>query len=319
MRGVLLSLLGLATLTSVGAGCSIDFNEDISCETNANCPSGYACDLSVARCVADPDALLSQDTGTVQDTGDRPDLGGDADDTGADTAADSGSGDAGDTTVSDGSGADTTTDTEPACVPVEEFCDGLDNDCDGLADDGILCNGCQPGMARIEPAGSTAFCIDLHEASRQDATADAVGSDASLATNRAGVQPWKGATFADAGDACAAAGKRLCTDGEWVTACQGAEVRLYPYAQLYGPTTCHGLNAPPTSGPVATGVFAACVSQDGLFDMSGNLEEWTADRRVRGGAYNDVQNNLKCTSADATVNPTLAQDNVGFRCCDDLL
>ena len=146
-----------------------------------------------------------------------------------------------------------------------------------------------------------------------------MGSDSSLATSRAGVQPWKGATFAAAGDACAAVGKRLCSDGEWVAACQGAETRLYPYAQLYAPTTCHGINAPPTSGPVATGLFSGCLSQDGLFDMSGNVEEWSADRRVRGGAFNDVQNNLKCTSADAAVNPTLAQDSVGFRCCDDLL
>lgn len=315
MRRVLSMPLLFVALAAAGAGCSIDFSEDISCETNDNCPSGFGCDLTVARCVADPDALLSQDTGTAQDTGDRPDLGGDADD----TSADSGSGDATDTVESDGSAADTTVDTEPACVPVEETCDGLDNDCDGAADDGILCNGCQPGMARIERTGATPFCIDVYEASRQDATADAVGSDSTVATNRAAVQPWKGATFAEAGDACTAVGKRLCTDGEWVAACQGAEGRLYPYAQLYAPTTCHGINAPPTSGPVATGAFAECISQDGLFDMSGNLEEWTADRRVRGGAYNDVQNNLKCTSADATVNPTLAQDNVGFRCCDDLL
>jgi len=315
MKAVLPLLLQLAALTSVGAGCTIDFNEDISCETAANCPVGFGCDLTVARCVADPNGLLVQDTGTAEDTIDRSDLGGDT----ADTTVDSGSGDASDTSVSDGSGSDTTTDTEPTCVPSTEVCDGLDNDCDGAPDNGIFCNGCEPGMARIERAGATAFCVDLHEASRQDATADAVGSDSSLATSRAGVQPWKGATFATAGDACSAVGKRLCTDGEWVAACQGAEARLYPYAQLYAPTTCHGINAPPTSGPVATGQFAACLSQDGLFDMSGNLEEWSADRRVRGGAFNDVQNNLKCTSADATVNPTLAQDSVGFRCCDDLL
>ena len=309
MKAVLPLLLRLAALTSVGAGCTIDFDEDISCETAANCPVGFGCDLTVARCVSDPDGLLVQDTGTAADTSD---LGGDT----ADTTADSGSGDA---SESDGSGSDTTTDTDPACLPSDEVCDGLDNDCDGAADNGIFCNGCQPGMARIERAGATAFCVDLHEASRQDATADAVGSDSSLATSRAGVQPWKGATFSAAGDACSAVGKRLCTDAEWVAACQGSEARLYPYAQLYAPTTCHGINAPPTSGPVATGQFAGCLSQDGLFDMSGNVEEWSADRRVRGGAFNDVQNNLKCTSADATVNPTLAQDSVGFRCCDDLL
>lgn len=313
MKAVLLSLLRLAALTSVGAGCAMDFSEDISCETAANCPIGYGCDLTVARCAADPNGLLVQDTGTSEDTIDRPDQGGD---TSTDTADSGGSGD---TAESDGSGTDTTVDTDPACLPSDEVCDGLDNDCDGAADNGIFCNGCQPGMARIERAGATAFCVDLHEASRQDATADAVGSDGSLATSRAGVQPWKGATFATAGDACAAVGKRLCTDGEWVAACQGSETRLYPYGQLYAGTTCHGLNAPPTSGPVATGLFSGCVSQDGVFDMSGNVEEWSSDRRVRGGAFNDVQNNLKCTSADAAVNPTLAQDSVGFRCCDDIL
>jgi formylglycine-generating enzyme required for sulfatase activity len=46
---------------------------------------------------------------------------------------------------------------------------------------------------------------------------------------------------------------------------------------------------------VATGSRAACVSEDGVFDMVGNLEEWVADW---------VPQVTRCASANAGAGPT---------------
>lgn len=57
-------------------------------------------------------------------------------------------------------------------------------------------------------------CIDIHAASRRDATAQSAGRDESFATSRAGVIPWTNLTFAEAVEACGRAGKFLCNAEE---------------------------------------------------------------------------------------------------------
>ena len=58
----------------------------------------------------------------------------------------------------------------------------------------------------------------------------------------------------------------------------------------------------------------------GLFDMSGNVKEWTlahapGENPIRGGASNNTGEGISCP-----LNFTLADDafffpNIGFRCC----
>jgi hypothetical protein len=57
-------------------------------------------------------------------------------------------------------------------------------------------------------------CIDIHAASRVDATSSSPGRDESFATSRAGVIPWTDVTFAEAVEACGRAGKFLCDSDE---------------------------------------------------------------------------------------------------------
>ena len=57
-------------------------------------------------------------------------------------------------------------------------------------------------------------CVDIHAASRSDATATARGLDGSLATSRPGVLPWSNVTFREAVEGCARAGKFLCNYDE---------------------------------------------------------------------------------------------------------
>ena len=58
------------------------------------------------------------------------------------------------------------------------------------------------------------ICIDIHAASRADATATSRGLDDSLATSRPNVIPWTNLTFGEAVEACSRAGKFLCNSDE---------------------------------------------------------------------------------------------------------
>jgi formylglycine-generating enzyme required for sulfatase activity len=70
---------------------------------------------------------------------------------------------------------------------------------------------------------------------------------------------------------------------------------------------------------------AACRNAIGVYDMSGNLAEWT-DRdgdaaEVRGGAYDTPVERASCLDA-LEQKKSMGSPSVGFRCCrrlpDDL-
>ena len=176
---------------------------------------------------------------------------------------------------------------------------------------------CPEGMVAID----NAYCMDVYEASKPDATATAEGVDESMATSRFGVMPWKIGNHNDkAQAACVAAGKRLCTANEWEFACRGANDTTYGYGDTYQPKTCNGIDTFGLSSfhLMTTGAFENCHNGWGVYDLSGNLWEHTADGSaltVRGGAYNcaDSQNNHRCAYVPNTWTPLA----LGFRCCAD--
>jgi hypothetical protein len=102
-------------------------------------------------------------------------------------------------------------------------------------------------------------------------------------------------------------------------------------ANTYQPTTCNGHDYDATTDATfATGTAASCFANDAgfvggttndhVFDMSGNVKEWTLAHQtgqnpIRGGASNNTDIGISCA-----LNFTLADDsfffpNVGFRCC----
>jgi len=199
---------------------------------------------------------------------------------------------------------------------------------------------CEPGFVcvdhtcqRVAPPDSTpvtcpadmvvvadSYCVDRYEAARMDATATSAGSDESQAKSVAGVLPWQVINNGAAAQACAAAGKRLCSATEWQLACEGPQGTTYSYGDTYNPTTCNGIDT--YSGGrfhlAPTGSFPDCTNDWGVFDINGNLWEHTAGgdtTTIRGGAYNcsDSATLHRCDYIPLTWSPSAR----GFRCCAD--
>ncbi|MBW2732219.1 MAG: SUMF1/EgtB/PvdO family nonheme iron enzyme [Deltaproteobacteria bacterium] len=220
--------------------------------------------------------------------------------------------------------------------PQDERCNDLDDDCDGEVDevsdgDGFL--GVKDEMVHVQnTVGGTSydFYIYAYEASRPDALIASAGASSARACSRDAVLPWNNVTFTEAGAACASAGKRLCTAAEWQVACQGGTEADYPYGADYVAQACNGVDNA-EGGPLATGSLVSCEGgQSGLFDMSGNVREWTNDQRgsttgvdpkrifvVRGGAYHTPALGLSCAFELSQALENVSLPAIGFRCCAD--
>ncbi len=144
--------------------------------------------------------------------------------------------------------------------------------------------------------------------------------------------------------ACEAAGKRLCTPAEWVTACRGEQNRQFPYGDSYRQGACnvyrashpalilHGnasighldprLNEVKFHGdPLLrkTGQTPECRSKwgdDAVYDMVGNLDEWVddPDGAFLGGFYSRGTR-AGCESRISTHPPQYFDYSLGVRCC----
>lgn len=146
--------------------------------------------------------------------------------------------------------------------------------------------------------------------------------------------------------ACAAAGKRLCSLDEFVTACRGEDDTLFPYGDAYQDGVCnvfreehpaallHGnaslghldprLNRVSSKGrPLLqhTGQSPACRSRwgsDAVYDMVGNLDEWIDEGSgaFAGGFYS--RSTRSGCEALVTAHPRSYLDySTGVRCCKD--
>ncbi len=129
---------------------------------------------------------------------------------------------------------------------------------------------------------------------------------------------------------CAADGARICTSDEWQFACEGEEMRPYPYGWSRDASACNvdimkGLGhvgglvdhrSTPETHP-------NCVSPFGVHDMAGNVAEWTTDthapasgRTVMKGAW-WLPGKHACRDVQRGHNGNYAGMETGVRCCKD--
>ncbi len=117
---------------------------------------------------------------------------------------------------------------------------------------------------------------------------------------------------------CSQAGKRLCSLKEWQAACKGKDSYTYSYGNRYHPFKC---NTNSTKA-LRSGRKDQCRSWWGMYDMNGNLWEWTSTPSpqkegsylVVGGSW-DGQNTTQCTDNKFSFYPQNQYPFVGFRCC----
>jgi formylglycine-generating enzyme required for sulfatase activity len=146
-------------------------------------------------------------------------------------------------------------------------------------------------------------------------------------------------TWSEAVKFCQMIGGRLPTEAEWEYAARGGhEGGIYPWGDEppdYTPNTASGA-AFESDNPQPVKSFGA--NGYGLFDMAGNVWEWTADfgtiyrpdavsdpqglasgrsRIVRGGSFGDDPRSLRVSNRTPNQ-PDRVNVNVGFRCARDV-
>lgn len=175
-------------------------------------------------------------------------------------------------------------------------------------------------MAKI-PAGSfvmgSSEGTELETPERKGATEE-FWIDKYEYPNYAGALPLTKVTWYEAQAKCVGAGKRLCTEMEWEKACRGLNAHVYSYGDSYDFRKCR-TSLSWNEGAAKTGSHSECKSEYGVYDMNGNVYEWTSgfdieSREVRGGFWSSDASNSRCSNR-IFFHPTYAEVNIGFRCC----
>jgi hypothetical protein len=179
------------------------------------------------------------------------------------------------------------------------------------------------------------FCIDRYEY-----------------PNEKGAHPAWMVTWYEAQATCEAKNKRLCWASEWTAACEGPDQTPFPYGWDRDHDACNVDNyfVEPKRGPgkrllfyskdpeiadkelfrldqsVPSGSMERCKSGFGVYDMTGNVDEWVVSdvsprerskwAGLKGGAWGHVRS--QCRPMTFSHEPEFHYYFVGFRCCADV-
>ncbi|HWA75049.1 MAG TPA: SUMF1/EgtB/PvdO family nonheme iron enzyme [Polyangiaceae bacterium] len=198
-----------------------------------------------------------------------------------------------------------------------DYCPNVELNCKRYADpegayEHFRCSEYGPSTCKSKARRHLRYCIDKHEY---------VAPGETLPANHK--------SFTHAERTCGAIGKRVCRESEWNFACEGEEMRPYPYGFTRDAEACNAdrediiaktgelrdLRAPPGSHP-------RCSSSFGVLDLSGNLEEFVAmdgkgpPRPAMKGAYWQPGRNF-CRAAQTAHDRYYNGTETGFRCCSE--
>ena len=163
--------------------------------------------------------------------------------------------------------------------------------------------------------------------------------------NEEGTKPVVAVTWEEAKASCTADDKRLCTAEEWTTACEGPERLPHPYGFERDVTACNidrsyimpndeayknsktrGAEVRRLSQSEPSGARPRCVSPYGVYDMTGNLDEWVLNENgsimgpehesgLKGGYWARVRN--RCRPMTTDHNRWHSGYQIGYRCCSN--
>jgi formylglycine-generating enzyme required for sulfatase activity len=149
---------------------------------------------------------------------------------------------------------------------------------------------CPDDMALIDDGLGTPFCIERYEY-----------------PGVAGEQPQPNMAWYQAAAACVERRRELCLGDQWARACAGTPAEA-------------------CEGPIAaSGARPGCVSTAGVYDLPGNMAEWTADIGIdvayvvaggagEGDADAGPAGEIGCDAREE-FNAELHRVFLGFRCC----
>jgi hypothetical protein len=243
-----------------------------------------------------------------------------------------------------------------------ETCNGLDDDCNGTVDDFATPTLANPvgNIDFVDLGASTGHTLAMaFEASHPDAAT--TNRSTTKVCSVDGATPWNNVTWDEAKNACCSlnsggtcagngTGWRLCDSSTWDFVCRGPSSGCnWGYSNVNGAVCNHDPRVSTYSEVCAgaealhdgkwscaqgtsecatvtgSGTFPECraVWPDGdVFDLSGNMQEWTNTAQgtgiyeIRGGSYNDVENGRTCDFNFVVGNTSFRFPNTGFRCCN---
>ena len=222
-----------------------------------------------------------------------------------------------------------------------EFCSDVDRRCLEVEHEHTnhldICHSFAKEQSCRGPRRRISFCIDTYEY-----------------PNQKGAHPVWMLDWFQAQATCESKGKRLCWASEWTAACEGPDATPFPYGFERDHRACNMDNLyidPLRPGPrsqfffyskekwlsfrelsrldqsVPSGSMDRCRSGFGVYDMTGNVDEWvvsdepTHDKSkwaaLKGGAWGHVRS--QCRPVTTSHEPEFNYYFVGFRCCKDAL
>jgi formylglycine-generating enzyme required for sulfatase activity len=160
--------------------------------------------------------------------------------------------------------------------------------------------------------------------------------------NKRGEYPVLFVNWNEANQLCEDDGKRLCSETEWTFACEGEEAMPYPYGYVRDEEACvvdktwvpyfpKAFSTPEGTmheldrlwQGAASGARPRCKSPFGVYDMTGNVDEWTRSSStegrpsvLKGGYWGPVR--TRCRPSTRAHGELHAFYQQGLRCCSSL-
>jgi formylglycine-generating enzyme required for sulfatase activity len=220
--------------------------------------------------------------------------------------------------------------TDMVLIPAGPFIMGSDSD--------------DPDEAPQQEVDLPAFEIDLFEVTNAQFAAFVEATGYQTDAEEGGEAGWRGfytegkdnhpvvkVSWNDAVAYCEWVGKRLPTEAEWEKVARGTDGRIYPWGDEWDPARLNSYQSG-YRGTTPVGSFADGVSPYGVFDMAGNVWEWTSDWYLpysgsnyqdpyfgeenkvnRGGGWFEEPPQVRTSNRNCT-SPVAANDDLGFRC-----